>query len=343
MICINKSCAAELPADATYCHKCGRKQIREKRQKLRGNGTGTVYKRGETWVAEVTLGWKKDKSGNRKRLSKTKGGFRTKKEALEFLPQLKKKHTSGKAVTLSSLYEGWSSSAMLKLSKSKQCSYRIAREKMDGIAYIDVSALTINDLQDCVDENTASYYTAKDVKQLLSHMYDRAVAQGNVPANIAKFIVLPDLEEKETVPFSREEQVRLWEDFSAGNDFPGFLLLMIYTGMMPGELLRAEKSMINWQAQTIIGCGMKTKKRKETPIILPDIVLPVLVRLCETEKGRICPLRRDDFYAMFSAYRDLMDLNPELKPYSCRHSSATSLDEAGISPTIINKSLLAQC
>ncbi|NLV86853.1 MAG: hypothetical protein GX025_06520 [Clostridiales bacterium] len=48
MICINKKCAVELQDDAKYCLQCGRKQIREQKPKLHGNGEGTVYKRGGT-------------------------------------------------------------------------------------------------------------------------------------------------------------------------------------------------------------------------------------------------------------------------------------------------------
>lgn len=51
---------------------------------------------------------------------------------------------------------------------------------------------------------------------------------------------------------------------------------MIYSGMMPGELMQAEKKMTHWDTQEIIGCGLKTKKRKETPIVIADIVVPVL-------------------------------------------------------------------
>ncbi|MFB0921615.1 MAG: tyrosine-type recombinase/integrase [Oscillospiraceae bacterium] len=336
MICINKKCGVELPDDAIYCLYCGRKQIREPKQKLRGNGEGTVFKRGETWTAEVVIGWKKDKDGVRHRVRRTKGGFRTKKEALEYVPTLKKT-PSKKAVTLSALYDGWSESAMLKLSRSKQTSYKIAYDKIEDIAYINIGALTIKDLQDCVNEHAPTFYTAKDIRTLLSHLYDRACAQGEVQTNLARYIELPELEEVETTPFSAEEQKTLWEDYNAGNKFTGYLLLMIYTGMMPGELLQAKKSMIDWDARQITGCGLKTKKRKETPILLPDIILPVLEALCEGEKDKLLPYRRDDFYDEFKKTIARLGLNPELRPYSCRHTTATALDEADLPPTIIKE------
>lgn len=336
MNCINKKCGVELPDDAVFCLKCGRKQIREKHAKVRSNGEGTVYKRGDTWSAQITLGYKKDKDGKRRRIYKTKGGFATKKDALEAIPQMRRS-PGKKTVTLSTLYEGWSSSAMLKLGKSKQCSYKIASKRIEDIAYIDISALTIADLQDCVNEHTESYYTGKDVKQLLSHLYDRAVAQGNVNVNLARYIELPELEERETIPFSKDEQAKLWKDFTEGNNFAGYLLLMIHTGMMPGELLKAKKSMIEWDNKVIVGCGLKTKKRKETPIALPDSIVPVLAQLCDQEQERLFPYHSDLFYDLFNTYIQFMKFNPELRPYSCRHSAATSMDEAGISPTVIQE------
>ncbi len=57
---------------------------------------------------------------------------------------------------------------MLKRSKSKQTSYKIANDKIDDIAYINIGALTIKDLQDCVNEHAPTFYTAKDVCTLLT-------------------------------------------------------------------------------------------------------------------------------------------------------------------------------
>ena len=46
--------------------------------------------------------------------------------------------------------------------------------------------LSIKDLQDVVNRTAPTYYPAKDIKTLLSQLYDRAVAQGAVQTNIAK-------------------------------------------------------------------------------------------------------------------------------------------------------------
>lgn len=53
------------------------------RSRVRGNGEGCAYKRGKTWEAQVCF----YDRGVRKR--KRKSGFRTKSEALLYLPALR--------------------------------------------------------------------------------------------------------------------------------------------------------------------------------------------------------------------------------------------------------------
>ena len=57
MIC--PKCKTLSVSDAVYCYKCGKKLMNEKksRAKSRGNGTGTAFKRGSTWTAQVVVGY----------------------------------------------------------------------------------------------------------------------------------------------------------------------------------------------------------------------------------------------------------------------------------------------
>jgi hypothetical protein len=55
--------------------------------------------------------------------------------------------------------------------------------------------------------------------------------------------------------------------------------------------------MIRWDKQQIVGCGLKAKKRKEVPIVVANIVIPVLQDLCEWSKtDKLLDMRRDAFY-----------------------------------------------
>ena len=57
MIC--PRCNKEIPSDAALCCYCGRvfqrKPVSHVHQ--RSNGTGTAYKTGKGWMAEITVGW----------------------------------------------------------------------------------------------------------------------------------------------------------------------------------------------------------------------------------------------------------------------------------------------
>ena len=134
---------------------------------------------------------------------------------------------------------------MQKLSRSKQVHYRTAYKKLSDIAFVDLTAITIKDLQTIVNEKAPTYYPAKDMKTLLVHLYDLAVADQYVTVNLADYIELPALEEESPKPFTEQEVRALWADYLSGNYITGYALLMIYTGMMPGELFELRPEMID--------------------------------------------------------------------------------------------------
>lgn len=325
MICIK--CKKEVP-DGPYCCQCGAAQQRKPVNRTRANGTGTAIKRGKTWTVIISCGSyvKENEDGTmtlvRKR--KSKGGFRTKTEALEY-GQTLAKEPERTMPTLNDLWSSWKKNELPRLSDSKQQAYTIARTRLEPIIHREIASLTTDDLQNVVNENCTSYYTARDVKSLLSHLYNRAMRDQFVQINLSKFLVLPELEEKEAQPFTAEEVKTMWEAYANGERFLGYILLMIYSGMMPAELFACKVDMINWDRHEIYGCGRKTKKRKEVPIIFSDFMEPVLRDLCgsASEKtGKLLAMNKDRFYHKY--HKTLQGIGVrDLPPYSCRHTTAT--------------------
>lgn len=87
-------------------------------------------------------------------------------DALAYLPTMYL--NKGKPFSsIDDLYKAWSTSAMLKLSESKQCAYRIANNRLDSIRFLKVHDITIETLQTCVDTFGTSFYTKRDMKALL--------------------------------------------------------------------------------------------------------------------------------------------------------------------------------
>ena len=332
MLC--RKCKSEFPDDYAFCPYCGTKQLSSNKKgkpRQRGNGTGTVYKRGKTWTVKVTTG-KKDG----KLIRKTKGGFKTKNEALNYIPTLRNER-SKKSVTLYDLWQTYEKTRFKKLSKSKQTHYKTAYNRLEDILYYDISTLLIEDLQDTVDDKAPTFYPARDMKTVLSGLYNIAVAQQEAITNLAHYIVLPELTETSPEPFNENEILAFWKGWNGGIKMCGYILLMIHSGMMPGELFKVSKNMIDFQSQTITGAGLKTKKRKETPIVLADAIIPVVQKLCDlSESLMLLDISREKFYEEYKNTVQECGCRP-LRPYSCRHTTATALALLNTSTMIIKE------
>lgn len=338
MECIK--CGAALPEEALFCPACGKKQAvtqRKRSSSSRPNGTGSVYRRGKTWECAVVLGYVIQPDGTRKTIRPVKGGFKTKKEAMEYIPILRATPTK-KVPTVIDLWGTYKASKKFqKLSDSRKEKYEIAWKKLESLWFWKIDDLTTFDLQNAVDSNADTYYTARDLKNLLSKLYQTAMPDEFVKTNLSEYIELPDLNAKEQQPFTAEEISSLWHDYTAGNWWTGYILLMIYTGMMPGELLDARKSHIDWEGKQIVGAGKKTAKRRETPIVLADFILPVLSDLCDHTTGdKLIRINKDKFYETYYAVLERAGCR-RLTPYSCRHTAATSLALENIPPSVIQQ------
>lgn len=339
MQCIK--CGVDLPDGAVFCHMCGRKQTppapKRQRTKARGNGTGTAYKRGKTWTARIVLGYYVGDDGKRHARTANRGGFATKKEALDYIPKLKAEAESSATLTLSGYWEFYEAKKLPELSRDKQTAYRIAWRRWAALATRKLEDLKIETLQAAMDEAATTYYTARDMKNLMSHFYKHGLANQTVSVNLAQYLQLPPANASEQTPFNAEELDKLWQDFAAGNTFTGYILLMIYTGMMPGELLQARKEHIDWDGKQIRGAGLKTAVRKAAPIVLADVILPVLRVLVDTSPGeKLIHINKDNFYREYYATLDRIGTR-RLPPYSCRHTTGTDLAKAAVPAFTIQK------
>ena len=339
MQCIK--CGVDLPDGAVFCHMCGRKQTppapKRQRTKARGNGTGTAYKRGKTWTARIVLGYYVGDDGKRHARTANRGGFATKKEALDYIPKLKAEAERSATLTLSGYWEFYEAKKLPELSRDKQTAYRIAWRRWAALATRKLEDLKIETLQAAMDEAATTYYTARDMKNLMSHFYKHGLANQTVSVNLAQYLQLPPANASEQTPFSAEELDLLWKDFAAGNTFTGYILLMIYTGMMPGELLQAKKEHIDWDGKQIRGAGLKTATRKAAPIVLADVILPVLRVLVDTSRGeKLIHINKDNFYKEYYATLERIGTR-RLPPYSCRHTTGTDLAKAAVPAFTIQK------
>jgi integrase len=333
MICIK--CNQFIPDLSKFCNHCGAPQKPPERpHKARGNGQGSVYKRGNKWAVEVTLGYYMD-GDRKKRKIRRKCGFDRKKDALAYIETLRASEPV-KVATFSSLYAEYQKSQMPKLSHSKQQAYEIAWKKIAySISLAPIRSASVPQLQQITDDAGSSYYTKRDIKNLLSNLYKIAIRDDYTDRNKAQYIELPPLESSERTIFTEDEIAALWLD--QDQYVVQHILVMLYTGMRPAEMLQLQTANVHLSEHFMTG-GVKTKKSKARKIIIPDKVSETLEQLiCGADCQRVSNYTKHKFYDEWAAYKALRGLREELSPYCCRHTYITRLTALKVSPAMLQE------
>lgn len=279
----------------------------------------------------MTVGFKLV-NGRKKREYARKWGFKTKRDAEVYLRKMQTDTVPRKTDTLIQLYELWSTSYAPKISQKKQSGYRLAWKRLEPVSLKQIKDISLNELQAIIQGLT--FDPAADIKNLLSQLYKRAIAQGFVVSNLAQYLEMPKRAEPRTEKVSLGDINKLWTAWAHGDFYTGYILLMIYTGMMPAELRNLQAHMIDWQRQEIVGCGVKTDKRRKKPIVFPDFLAPVLHKLAE-KGGKILPYGRYKFYAEFRGLKERLGLSAGITPYSARRFTGTELALKNVPPAVI--------
>jgi len=327
MICVK--CQRNIQDDSIFCCYCGRKQSKLPRKNpKRANGLGSVYfdEQRKLWVAQIVTGRRYTKD-NKIRFSYKRQFFKSRTDALKEVQQMEVEENTAPDFTLAYYFKTYEDGKMASLSHDKQKAHRIAYNRLKTLWNRPVKDLTINDLQEVLSASCGSYYPAKDMRAVLNAIYRLAAADDRtINPSLPSFLHLPKLDETQVEPFTEDEQLQLWYSYESGNENAAVPLIMIYTGMMPGEMRCLTADMIDLDKQEIAGAGMKTSERIKKVILIPNDVIPLISDLIENHpEGLLFPMSEQKFYGMY--YQSLKDagITRHLTPYSCRHTTATVL------------------
>lgn len=319
-----RKCSAELPESAIYCHLCGTKQEPPQRTaKKRGNGQGSAYKRNKGWVAAKTV------YRNGERTVTKKAGFPTKKAALAWLVNPEK--PTGPTITFKQLYDEWNPTHYTTISKKRKQILEAAYNSCAPLHNEYWRDIGIKEMQALVDGISDKYYPRKNAKALLSAMGEYAIRMEYAEKSFAQYIKLPPEPIPEKTPFTDNEIEALWEDYKAGNDFTGAILIMIYTGMRYGELVNIKPEDIHFEESYMMG-GIKTATSRAGEILLLEEIKPLVKKLMLDEQLK--SFSDTTFKKKFNAALERAGCNPHT-PHECRHTTATLLAKRGVQPAII--------
>lgn len=309
-------------------------------KRTRGNGQGTVFKRGPSWTAQITL-WTVGLDGQKKRRYKTKGGFKLKRDALNYINELRNVDAPDTSITFNALYAAWSKQHFVKISKDAIYGYQAAYAKCKNIYFKPFVELKAADLQNVVDNARSkdgkelSRRSKADIKSLLNNMYNYALMNDYCEKNYAKFIELPKKPKSKKDAFTKLEISKLWSDYNAGNDFTGYILIMIYTGMRYGEISTIKKDNIHLKERYMIG-GIKTDAGIDREIPISQKIFPIVQKFYARNSKKLLEIHEKVFYNSYYVVLERLSIR-RLNPHCCRHTFFTLMADAEIQPAVITE------
>lgn len=353
MICRNKKCAKEIPEGSQYCNWCGWKQeVSVRNSKKRGNGQGTVYKLPNgKYKAVVILAYYNEQDEEGKTHLRKK--VRTKtcdkaKDAAAAIPELIKGAQGYKAqndMTVYALRDAYiNSQKYLKLSSGQQDKLGYAWNRWKPVWYRKINDLLIDDLQDTIDALKLTYYPARDMKVMMSHIYETAMRRELVTWNKTECIDLPESPKAKKEIFTEDEKQAFWNDYEGrdkdGNihrenvhEFTGYILIMIYAGLRYGELAKLQKENIFLGEHYMIG-GIKTEAGTDRTIAIADKILPIVRLFYMKNHHKLLEMNEDNFYSQYWETLERTGIR-HLPPQTCRHTYFSGMSAEGVQPGII--------
>ena len=364
MNCVNKKCGADLQAGAKYCHVCGRKQIKEKRRRIRGNGQGSVYRLPNgKWRAERVIGWKElplppgsapGTPPQKLKITVTDSKFTTKNDALAALPFLtadrhvpkaasltEKKKT---AITLKELHDLWEPTH--EMSRSTKNCYRSGFKLFAPLWYTPIEDIDVDDLQECMDASPLGRKVKQNARTCIGLVYKYGIPRNCIPKdrNLGPFLKIRVEDEKENdrSGFTREELDQLRKLAETGDQGAGYVYCHCYLGFRPTAFLALKGEDYNAKEKAFRG-GIKTESGIDRTVTVSPKIQSYVDRYVSAhapghvfgdQTGHQMSIKayREEFYAVLDRAGISNPINEQgihrLTPHSCRHTFATLMKRA---------------
>lgn len=203
--------------------------------------------------------------------------------------------------------------------------------------------LCSNDFQQIIDDCDKGYTTKKYIKLLASQLFEHANYLGmKLDKQIIERLEVGSAEKSTKHKIFTDKEIELlWNNLGNKevdpNDIIDIILINLYSGMRPTELLEMEIPNVDLNSHIMIG-GSKTTAGIDREIPIHDKILP-LVKKRYNSRHKYLILKKDGTPLLYRHYLDLFkevmsNLSMDHTPYDCRSTTATKLYNAGVDQLI---------
>ena len=171
-------------------------------------------------------------------------------------------------ITFAEVYERWSSSKYEKISDSNIKAYEAAFKTCSPLHNNPFKTIKLSQMQAVIDNSGKNHPTLRKIKSFLSQLFDFAVMNDIISKDkhIVEYLDIgKGTQSTKHYKFSYTEIEALW-NWSV-NEYVQVILMLIYTGVRPGELFSLKKANVNLTEESFnIVEGKNSNAMRKVPI-----------------------------------------------------------------------------
>lgn len=312
------------------------------------NGYGSVVKlsgkRRKPWAVRISK-MVEQTDGTVKRKREYLAYFAKQESALQYLTE----YNNGAVVsehikyadvpTFAEMFEKWKKYKKLlkaKLSDSTWKNYNIAFNHLAPLHSIKIINIKANTIQECLNSyNHKSRATVGNMRAILKAVFGYAIMNEFIETDPTQFLTYEFTKPSTSIHsrFSDEEIQTLWEKCYVINNVD-IILIFIYTGMRPTELLEVLTENVHLDKKYMVG-GLKTENGYDRIIPLCDKILPLIRNRYNPDKKYLINNKFGNHYT-YGSYQNgnwqtcINKLGMKHTPHDGRYTFASLADNVGM-------------
>lgn len=315
------------------------------------NGYGSIAKlngkRRKPWAVRVSF-FEEQPDGRVKQKQRYLAYFADQKHAIAYLAEynngavVKEHQKYADVPTFAELFGKWEKyRRSLKSSPTESTwkNYHIAFNMYSSLHSEKIISIRAQQLQDCITaQSSKSSATIGNMRAIIRGMWQYAIANEYTEKDITQHLVFEFT--KTGVPihtrFTDQEVVALWDALWTVNNVD-IVLIYIYTGLRPSELLEIESADVHLEERYMVG-GMKTEAGRDRIIPIHEAIVPLVEYRLKQNRRYLITNKYGNHYtrAVYtnSNWNTLMQkMNLTHSPHDCRYTFAALSDTCGMNET----------